>query len=311
MIWVLVGDDAFAIGKKIDSFRSQLTQSQQLLNFRRYPSSQIFEAIAWGLAFSIDGTSKIVAIEDCNFKELEQKTLEPFANPDNNNHLILTARSLDKRLKIAKYLQNWGKIQEFSLIPAWQTDKIAEMVINSARMHRINLCNSAVKYLAEAIGNDPARIDSEVNKLSIYANGKKLGKTTVRELVTTTTQTSLELANMLRQGNTDFAISLWKTLFSRGEHPLPIVASLQTQFRTWLIVKEGLDRRLSDTEITNLARINNPKRMYYLKQEVRSLRYLSLSQTLSYLLELEIAIKNGNKPENIPSELVKIARLFS
>jgi DNA polymerase-3 subunit delta len=73
-----------------------------------------------------------------------------------------------------------------------------------------------------------------------------------------------------------------------------IVATLVGQWRTWLQVKaiqESGER--DDKVIAQFAELGNPKRVYFLKKEVQSLRAQQLFQGLVILLELEANLKRG------------------
>jgi hypothetical protein len=87
-------------------------------------------------------------------------------------------------------------------------------------------------------------------------------------------------------------------LLARGEHPQAIVSTLITQFRTWLWVKSAIEGGMKkDMDIAQLCGVGNPKRMYFLRQEVRTHSLVSLSQVLTKLLDLEIDL---NKVKCIP-----------
>jgi DNA polymerase III subunit delta len=118
----------------------------------------------------------------------------------------------------------------------------------------------------------------------------------VMALVGTTQQSSLELANAIRQGATDKALSLIDNLLRHNEPALRISATLIKQFRTWLWVKVMQQAGERDErEIAKAADIANPKRIYFLSQDVKPLSQAQLQQTLSILLDLEVALKQGQE----------------
>ena len=82
-----------------------------------------------------------------------------------------------------------------------------------------------------------------------------------------------------------------------------------TQFKTWLWVKAALVSKRSDTEIVTLCGLGNPKRMYFLRQDVKDVSPSYLSQALSMLFKLEVELKSGEKSDSILPALLGIARL--
>jgi DNA polymerase III subunit delta len=114
--------------------------------------------------------------------------------------------------------------------------------------------------------------------------------------VSTTQQSSLELANLVRQGLPDKALSLLEDLLRHNEPPLRISATLIKQFRTWLWVKlmQASGER-DERAIAKAAEIANPKRVYFLSQDVKALSSRQLQQTLLILMELEVALKQGQE----------------
>ncbi|MEG3894025.1 DNA polymerase III subunit delta [Microcoleus sp. Z1_A1] len=220
-------------------------------------------------------------------------------------------RCIDKRLKVVKHLLLFGKLKEFTLIPPWRTDLIESAIAATAKQMNLSIARDAVSYLAVAIGNDSARRVSELEKLAIYAAGDRITKEAAKILVPATTANCFQLAEALLKGQAVAAIKVLDELLSRAEFPLAIIATLQTQFKTWLWVKATInsDQQRSDSEIASMCGISNPKRLYFLKQEVKEVSANFLSRSLSILLDLEIALKTGDKPDSMLPALLSITQL--
>ena len=178
-----------------------------------------------------------------------------------------------------------------------------------AKQHNLRLSQPIISYLATAIGNDRAQIDTEIAKLSIYADRKALTLANAKCLVPNTQSSALQLAESIRTGNAQKVVNLVTQLLLRSEAPLLILATLITQFRTWLWVKSALASAtlLRDTELADCCGISNPKRLYYLQQEVSGISIQFLTQTAAELFSLENHLKQGALPDVILPALVKIA----
>ncbi|NJL21852.1 MAG: DNA polymerase III subunit delta, partial [Leptolyngbyaceae cyanobacterium SM1_3_5] len=155
---------------------------------------------------------------------------------------------------------------------------------------------------------------TELEKLKLYqmATQKAIDGAAIDQLVTTSTQSSLQLATAIRQGDTPRALGLIDDLFRQNEAPLRIVATLVTQFRLWLWLKLMIESGERDERaIAKAAEIANPKRIYFLQQEVRTMRLDRLLQTLPLLLDLEFGLKRGAEPVALmQTKAIELCALF-
>ncbi len=108
---------------------------------------------------------------------------------------------------------------------------------------------------------------------------------------------------MLRN-HSSLAIVQVSKLLDNNEYPLKIVATLTSIFRTWLITKAGVETKLSDTKIAEIAELKNPKRLYYLKEEVKFVSVQKLKHSLTLLVQLEAELKSG--VDNLTSRIAEL-----
>lgn len=210
--------------------------------------------------------------------------------------LFTSSNKPDGRAKSTKLLQKYAQILEFSLIPPWKTDVIAQLVKQSAVEINLKLSADAVDLLVDAIGNDSRRLTMELQKLQLshHGNNKPLTAKEIAPLVQASAHNSLQLAGAIRSANVSQALTLIGELLRNNEVGLRICATLVGQFRTWLwikIMQEAGER--DDKVIAEAAEISNPKRIYFLKQEVQGLNSQKLMRSLSILLKLEADLKHG------------------
>ncbi|MEA5468579.1 DNA polymerase III subunit delta [Spirulina sp. 06S082] len=312
MIAILVGDDRYAIEREIAAYQSRVSSQWRHFNIHRFSSNALESAIACARAAAFGDGRKVVVVEECNFKQFGETGLELLQClgqlPDTTD-LIFVASAIDKRLKVSKHLLKFGKLKEFAKIPPWRTDLIAAAIGTQAKELNLHLGRDVVNYLADAIGNDTMRVESELQKLAVYASGDRLTKVQVRGLVPCMTQTNLQLAASLREGKALEMAGLLEELLARGVYPLAIAATLVTQFRTWLWVKAALQGGMrKDGEIARLCGIGNPKRLYFLRREVEGVSLRSLSHALTRLLDLEVVLKRGAKANEILPVILQIVR---
>jgi DNA polymerase III subunit delta len=231
-----------------------------------------------------------------------------------DSHLLLTSSSKpDGRSKAVKLLQQHGEVQEFSLTPTWKTEDLLANVRQVAQQTGVKLAPAAQELLTDAVGNDTRQLFMELEKLRLFGGERELSAVEVASLVTTSSQNSLQLAAVIRQGETAQALGLVADLIRQNEAPLRITASLTRQFRTWMWVKLLSEAGERDTQvIARAAEIGNPKRVYFLQKEVQRHRLTQFLETLPILLELDVGLKQGAEPiSTLQAKIIQLCQLFT
>ena len=229
--------------------------------------------------------------------------------------LLFTSQSKpDGRLKSTKLLQKYTKIREFSPIPPWKTDQLVKQVHQMAGEVGVKLTPAAAELLADSIGGNTRQLFNELEKLRLYRGDRAqpVDPEMVSALVPANTQSSLQLATALRQGNTVQALTLATDLIHRNEPALRIVSTLVGQFRLWLWVKLMLEMgERNEQVIARAAEVNNPKRIYFLQKEVKAPPLVKFQQALPLLLGLEASLKRGaNELATLQTKVIEISQLF-
>lgn len=230
--------------------------------------------------------------------------------------LLMTSRTKpDGRLKSTKLLKDCAEIQEFSPLPPWKTEQLVQRVRQVAQAVDVRLTVPATEYVAEAVGNNTRQLYMELEKLKLFAGRERrlLDVEAIAPLITATTQNSLKLATAIRQGKVALALELVEGLVRQNEPSLKIVTTLVNQFRTWLWVKLLLEAGERDERtIAEAAEINNPKRIYFLQQEVKVLSLQQLQKTLPLLLELEFSLKQGAEEQlTLQTKVIELCQICS
>ena len=314
MIVLLTGDDQHAIQEQLNQYKAEIDSQWLTLCYHRFPADRLDQAISVARTRSLTGGKKLVIVENCHLKQwgdTELETLQQLVQVPEFTILVFVATNVDKRLKIYKHIVKYAKLFEFPLIPPWRTDLIEKAIATQAKKIKLVLSKDAVEYLAEAIGNDMTRAATELCKLYIYGNGRQLELAEVKELVPCQTQNSLQLASAIRQGESNQVLHLLDDLLSRSEPLMVIVATLLTQFRTWLWVKSAIVSGVKkDSELAQLCSISNPNRIYYLRQEVANTSINALAKAVTMMLDLEMSIKRGAESKDLLLIILSVSRLF-
>ncbi len=306
-IYFYWGDDDFAMGKAVAALRDRvLAPDWAAFNYEKI-SPDTPDAIIQGLNQSMTppfgSGSRLVWLVDttichhCSADILAELERTLTAIPESTVLLLTTGSKPDGRLKSTKLLQKYAQVQEFSRIPPWQQDRLEKAVVKVAQEMGVKLTDASVRILTESVGNETRLLYSEMEKLQLYVGTGKnrlLSDEIVGTLVTSNAANSLKLANAILHGDTSRALTLIADLIDCNEPALKVVATLTGQFRTWLWVKVMISAGERDEKaIAQAAEIGNPKRIYFLRQEVKAITQEQLQKTLSILLDLEVSLKRG------------------
>ena len=322
-IYVYWGEDDFAMEKAIVILRERvLDPLWTSFNYTSFPPEQadsIVQALnqvmtppfgAGGRFVWLINTSISQNCPDHILAEL-QRTVKVIPL---ESTLLLTSRNKpDERLKSTKLLKQFATFCEFPLIPAWKTELLVQSVQQAAQTVGVKLNPLVVELLAESVGNDTRLLYNELEKLRLYTQSsrKPLDVNIVSELVRNTTQNTLQLATAIRTGDTPKALGILNDLSNSAEPGLRIVATLIGQFRTWLLVKMMMETGERNPQAIALAaEVTNPKRIYFIQQEVKSLPLKQLILALPVLLELEVSLKQGaSETSTLQTKVIEMCQI--
>ncbi len=300
------GDDEFAIAQAIKQLKTTiLDPTWESFNFEKIGpdgSDALNQALNQALTPPFGGGKRLIWLADtplaqrCPPDQLNELERTLPVLPETSVLLLTSGNKPDGRLKSTKLFEKYGTVKEFSLLAAWKTDDIAKVVRDRAQTLGLQLTAAAVETLVDSVGNDTRQLQSELDKLWLYANslGRSLDVADIEQLVTATNQSALKLGEAIRLGQVERSLELVTELLQQNEPALRIVSALVGQFRTWLWVKLMLQTGERDNSvIAKAAELKNPKRVYFLRQEVQPLSLAALLATLPVLLDLEASLKRG------------------
>ena len=322
-IYVYWGEDDFAMEKAIVILRERvldpLWTSFNYTSFPPEPADSIVQALNQVMTPPFGGGGRFVWLVNTTISQncpdhilAELQRTVKVIPPDST--LLLTSRNKpDERLKSTKLLKQFATFCEFPLIPPWKTELLVQSVQQAAQTLGLKLNPLVVELLAESVGNDTRLLYNELEKLSLYTQNsrKPLDVNIVSELVRNTTQNTLQLATAIRTGDTPKALGILNDLSNSAEPGLRIVATLIGQFRTWLLVKMMMETGERNPQaIAQFAEITNPKRIYFIQQEVKSLPLKQLILALPMLLELEVSLKQGaSETSTLQTKVIEMCQI--
>ncbi|HEY9801861.1 MAG TPA: DNA polymerase III subunit delta [Leptolyngbyaceae cyanobacterium] len=323
-IYVYWGEDDFAIAKAVTTLRDRildpLWMSFNYTTFSPEDSDAAIQALNQVMTPTFGAGGRLVwlmntnLLQNCPENVLAELSRTLSVIPENSCLLLTSRNKPDERLKSTKLFKQFAtEFREFPLIPPWKTELLIQAVNQAAQTVGVKLTPKSAELVAEAVGNDTRLLYNEMEKLRLYAedSDRPIQEDTVIRLVRNTTQNSLQLAAAIRVGDTAKALTILADLINAAEPELRIVATLIGQFRTWLWVKLMVESGERNPQaIAQAAEIGNPKRIYFLQQEVQSLSVAQLISCLPLLLELEVILKQS-RPEiaTLQTKIIELCQL--
>ena len=323
-VYFFSGEDEYRLTQAINALRTKVVEPLwKEFNEDIIPGDKaeaIAEALSQALTPPFGAGERLVWVREttlgqhCSEAILSQLE-RTFPKLPETSHLLLTSeKKPDGRLKSTKLLKKYATIKEFGTIPPWKTEELFKQVETVAQEKGVRLTTAAKEQLVEAVGNDTRLLAQELEKLSLYAIGKQgaIAESAIAQLVSANTHNSLQLATAIRQGDTSQALQLVADLLNRNEPALKIVAVLVGQFRTWFWVKLMIEKGEKDNQvIAKSAEINNPKRVYFLRQEVQALALPKFLDSFPILLNLEAELKRGEDTvTTLQTKVIQLCQIF-
>jgi DNA polymerase III delta subunit len=225
-VYALVGSDPFLQLQKLREITALLSPDAQRVDFDG-ETAQLGDLLDELQSFAMfGGGTKLVTVRDADALITRyREQLEDYVHkPSSSATLVLRLSSLPSTQRIAKAIAKVGAIE--SCAPP--KDLVRWAIDHAKRAHQITLMPDAAKVLADYVGSDLGRIDTELAKLAIQCDGGKVSLDTVCANVAFTREREMwDLTNALAAGNVGEALSRWRQLLQSDP---------STEFRavTWL-----------------------------------------------------------------------------
>lgn len=160
---------------------------------------------------------------------------------------LLSASQVDKRRSAYKRLTKLADVRVFDKPDTSKTgweDEVIPLVERRARELGVSFENEALEMLVQLAGEDTRQLDSEVEKLSLYTDGRRVTVDDVRLLVPLNRAgVVFELGNALGKRDLRRALELVRTLIYQGQNAIGILlAAIVPRVRGMLLAADLMQR---------------------------------------------------------------------
>ena len=208
---------------------------------------------------------------------------------------------LSKRNPLVRKLTPISQVREFPLprerdMPGWITRR--------ANTIGVRIDPRASAMLAEAVGRQPRLIDSELRKLSLYADGTPVGVEDVRQMVAYVREANIfQAVDAIVDRRTGVALKMLRRIMEDGAPAAYVMTMIARQIRLLLMAKDMKSQGLPQDEIGRRLRLSGWVLNKTLQQE-RRLSFEYLAHVHRQLVETDLALKTKPLDDQLALEIL-------
>jgi DNA polymerase-3 subunit delta len=216
--------------------------------------------------------------------------------------VIFTGSKIDQRKKFFTELKKKAAMVEYKRL---YDNKLNSFIMSEAASQGKSIESAAADLLAFLIGNNLQELSSQVEKLIIYSGSRsRIQMDDVKVIASDSKAFSVfELARFMGTKDLQNALKSLNTLFRNGEEVPMMVGALSRHFRQLWRVRELLDNRAPQAEISKEAGIA-PYFVGEMITQARNFDRQQLSSVFEKLCQCDIASKTGGHPYTLMHGLV-------
>ncbi len=223
-------------------------------------------------------------------------------NPCASTCLIFIGAKVDQRKKLFLELKKQGALIEYKRI---YENKLSGFILAEAQAHGKPIEPAAADLLSFLIGNNLQELSSQIEKLVVYAG--KRPKVSIEDVRTVASSSkafnAFELAGFLGMRDLQNALKSLDILFRNGEEVPPMLGALSRHFRQLWRVREMLDRKAPQSDISREVGINSFFLGEYL-QQAKNFGREELRSIFDEFYRCDVASKTGGQPYTLMHGLV-------
>ena len=312
MIYFYYGDEEFNISNEIRKLKSKLDKNFLEMSYKEFDNPNFPDLIS-AVSSQPMMFGKMLIVIDCinyfkskkkdsdgegGFDDAQIKQIETALDSVNENlDIVFRAycapdskkkTSVDKRKKIFKLLSKYNS-QEFNQIPAYKTAELEGWIKNQAKKHDLKINPDAVSLLLLQVGSNLRMLDSELEKLKVFAKDKPATKDMVKEICISN-EDLFSFIDSVIAGSKLKALEQYNKLIST-RYPLSILAVLHSSLKEKIFIKAN-GGKYSQDEIAKMTSMH-PYRVKLELQKLKQVPLKNLVQLKENLTEAEYKIKTG------------------
>ncbi len=204
--------------------------------------------------------------------------------------LVLTDGRLKGTNLILKQLSAGAEVRTF---PILREDRLHQWIKREVAEQATTISPQAVELLAKLVGGNLWVMSSEINKLALFASGRRIEEEDVKAVVSSAGEASVfAMVDAILDFKVGVAELLLEQLLNRGASSAYLLAMLSRQVRLIVLAKELRRQRKAEEEIQSQLGLA-PFPLRKTLEQAQRYPLERLVQVYHKLLEADLSIKTG------------------
>ncbi len=301
-VYFFYGEEDYNIEQEIEKLKKGLDKNFLEMSFKTYDNLKFPDLISI-LRSQPMMFGKMLIVINCldyfskTFEDKEIKEIESALEGNNENlDIVFVAqlprnegKKLDSRKKFFKLLKKYNAV-ECSVIPTYKTTELESWIIKQGKAKGIKLDKDALTAIISQIGNNLRQIDSELDKLKLFAYPKDIVTADMVREICISNEDLFAFSDFLMENEKDRALLEYRKLLDT-RYPLEILSTLQTMLRRWIILK-AKSQSATPMELSRMTGMHE----YVVKLTLQKLKKNNLRDLVKLkenLTDAEYRIKSG------------------
>lgn len=303
--YLLYGEEAYLRTQYKNRLKNALADPSDTMNFSRFEGKGIDPAEIISLAETLPffAERRLILIEDSGFfKNKCDELTDYLPNMPDTTCLLFVETEVDKRNRLYKAVQKYGRVTEFQL----QDERtLMKWILGTLKKENKKITESTLQLFLERTGSDMENIHMELEKLLSYTIGREvITSEDVEEICTMqTTGQIFEMIRAIAEKKQRLALDLYYDLLALKEPPMRILFLIARQFNQLLLVKSLTAKGMDRASVASKAQIA-PFIAGRLMTQARSFTMQQLRNAVQDCVDAEEAVKTGRMTDVLSVEIL-------
>ncbi len=303
--YLLYGEEAYLRTQYKNRLKNALADPSDTMNFSRFEGKGIDPAEIISLAETLPffAERRLILIEDSGFfKNKCDELADYLPNMPDTTCLLFVETEVDKRNRLYKAVQKYGRVTEFQL----QDERtLMKWILGTLKKENKKITESTLQLFLERTGSDMENIHMELEKLLSYTIGRAvITSEDVEEICTMqTTGQIFEMIRAIAEKKQRLALDLYYDLLALKEPPMRILFLIARQFNQLLLVKSLTAKGMDRASVASKAQVA-PFIAGRLMTQARSFTMQQLRNAVQDCVDAEEAVKTGRMTDVLSVEIL-------
>lgn len=297
-LYFIYGEEEFLADRAVLRLVEKLVAPEfKDFNFTTYYGKECKaeQIIAEAMTLPMFAKRRVILVKRAEELSAEQLELliSYIQSPAPESCIIFQGSKIDQRRRFFLELKKADRLIEYKKL---KDEQLSVFVRREAEGCGKRFDPAAPDLLVYYCGNSLREIVSQIEKLATYVGPRALITVDdVKSIVSDTKiDTVFELANALGSRNIDRSIRQLQILLRDPDSPYMLVGALARHFRQLCMIRELLDKRVPQDEVSKRVKINP----YFLKGMIAQAQKFSMAEyrkILTLLHETDMGLKSGGR----------------